>query len=96
MTSLNSTMEILAIHQSQNSQEIEDELMADIQEALTPSAKAPDDVTIVVADQKFKSLDDRIVQLEFSELQERINDVCARELSFGSSGMTASAVTYKV
>ena len=56
------------------------------------------DVTIVVADQKFKSsdLDKRIVQMEFEELNSRIAAFSASGEPFGTSGLTAEAVTYKV
>ena len=104
MMSLNSTLEMINLGASQNSAEIEAELMADIQEALTPGAKIQTDVSIVVADQKFKpaggqdntDLDDRIVQIHFAELQERLAKFSDSDIPFGKSGLTASAVMYKV
>ena len=121
MMSLNSTLEMINLHGSQDSESIEAELMAEIQEALDPSAQKTETVPIVVADQKFKlpgqksgdpdvsivvadqkfklddrNLDDRIVQMEFIELQSRIQALCAKDVPFGKSGMTASAVTYQV
>ena len=121
MMSLNSTLEMINLHGSQDSEAIEAELMAEIQDALDPLAQKSETVPVVVADQKFKlhgqksgdrdvpivvadqkfkpderNLDDRIVQMEFSELQSRIHTLCANDVPFGKSGMTAAAVTYQV
>ena len=98
MVNLNSTLDMIDLNDSQDSEAIEAELMADIQEALDPRAQKADPAPIVVADQKFKpsSLDDRIIQMEFNELQSRIQSLCQTEVTYGDSGLTASAVTYKV
>ena len=98
MNELQTTLELINLDSSSDGSmdALEKELLADYQ----PS-KAADRSRIASkqTNQQITNsptdLDDRIVRMEFEELQSRIQKLVDNNVSFGFSGMMASAVAYK-
>ena len=82
METLQTTLELMDLDSEHG-----DELDSDFEAELLEDAKN--------SENSKTSLDDRLVSMEFQALQELIDDLVKNDVSFGTSGMLASAVTYK-
>ena len=94
METLQTTLELMGIDSG------EDEIDPDFEREMLESN--PDNKTAVAIASKQtnqqinrSSLDDRIIEMEFATLQERISNMSECKVPFGRSGMVVSAVAFK-
>ena len=87
METLQTTLEMINIHSDNESDEIDAEFEA--------SLLRGDDSDGEKSVESSKNLDDRLFEIEFGELQERIDDLVSHKIPFGTSGLLSSAVAYK-
>ena len=86
METLQTTLEMINLKSDNESDEIDSEFEASLLRGDNSDTEQPE---------RQQDLDDRLFEIEFGELQERIDDLVAHDVAFGNSGLLSSAVAYK-
>ena len=84
MDDLRNTLDMIELNSSE--ERLEKELLGE--ESLSAPSAPSSPVTTT-------ALDDRLYELEFAELNQRLNDLVKGDVAFGNSGLTTSAVAFK-
>ena len=94
METINTTLELIGLDSG------EDELDSDFErELLSGSPPENPEISSKQTNQQINnepsSLDDRIIEMEFKTLQDRINVLVENNVAFGRSGLMVAAVAFK-
>ena len=107
MDNLQTTLEMLAINSSDESDELDSDFERELLSGEAPANVQPESNSnslqkssqvvqgLQNAQNTRSSLDDRIVQMEYDVLQGRIDNLVANNVPFGKSGLLISAVVCK-